>query len=578
MLVELTIRNLAIIEEIHFQANPGLTVLTGETGTGKSIIIDAIALVLGGRASADVVRTGCDEATVEAVFALDKVTQTALNPLLTSWGYDEPTAELFLRREVSRTRRGACRVNGRALTVAALADIGRHLIDIHGQGDQLSLLQVRRHLDLLDKFTGLQEARAAVATLVNRLQMVQQELANLNRGVREMAQRQDLLQYQAEEITSARLEADEDEILRHERTLLANAAKRQEIAASAYGLLLGIEGKQRGILDQLALLTQEFATLSKLDGALAAETQLAESTSYQMEDLARTVRSYRDGVEHDPTRLQAIEERLELIRTLKRKYGDSIAEVLAYRLRAAQELVSLTHSEERQNVLQQEKAALLTQLAQEGRELSEARRIGAAKMTSLVERELTELGMEQARFMVEQKWHAAPDGVPIDGVSYGYDQTGLDELEFLIAPNPGEDPKPLVKSASGGETSRLMLALKTALSTVDPVPTLIFDEIDAGIGGRTGTVVGSKLQRLAQVHQVFCVTHLAQIAARASTHLRVIKEIVGSRTISAVQVLSAKERIEELAVMIGGKGTASTRQSAAELLQISQEISPSTTG
>lgn len=578
MLVELTIRNLAIIEEIHFQADPGLTVLTGETGTGKSIIIDAIALVLGGRASADIVRTGCDEATVEAVFALDEATQTALNPLLTSWGYDEPTAELFLRREVSRTRRGACRVNGRALTVAALADIGRHLIDIHGQGDQLSLLQVRRHLDLLDKFTGLLEARAAVASLVFRLQAVQQELASLNRGAREMVQRQALLQYQVEEIASARLEVDEEETLRHERTLLANAAKRQEIAASAYALLLGSEGKQRGILDQLALLTQELAALGKLDSALAAETQLAESTSYQMEDLARTVRSYRDGVEHDPARLQAIEERLELIRMLKRKYGDSIADVLAYSQRAAQELATLTHSEERQNALQQEKAALLAQLAQAGRALSEARRNGAARLTSLVERELAELGMDKAHFMVEQKWHPTPDGVPIDGVCYGYDQTGLDELEFLIAPNPGEDPKPLVKSASGGETSRLMLALKTALSTVDPVPTLIFDEIDAGIGGRTGAVVGSKLQHLAQEHQVFCVTHLAQIAARAGTHLRVIKEIVGSRTISAVQMLDAEERVEELAVMIGGTATLSTRQSATELLRISQEILPSTSG
>lgn len=577
MLVELTIRNLAIIEELNFQADPGLTVLTGETGTGKSIIIDAIALVLGGRASADIVRTGCDEATVEAVFTLDEATQTALNPLLISWGYDELTTELFLRREVSRTRRGACRVNGRALTAAALADIGRHLIDIHGQGDQLSLLQVRHHLDLVDKFGGLLEARTAIAGLVIRLQAVQQELASLNRGAREMTQRQELLQYQVDEISSSHLEPDEEETLRQERMLLANAAKRQEIAADAYTLLMGMEGKQRGILDQLALLTQEFTALSKLDSTLAADTLLAENTSYQLEDLARSVRNYRDSIEHDPARLQAVEDRLESIRSLKRKYGDSIAEVLLYGQRAAQELADLTHSEERQDALQQEKTELLAQLARAGQALSQARRQGSTRLTGLVERELADLGMDKARFIVEQAWHPAPDGVPIDGICYSYDQTGLDKLEFLIAPNPGEEPKPLVKSASGGETSRLMLALKTALSTVDPVPTLIFDEIDSGIGGRTGAVVGSKLQRLAHEHQVFCVTHLAQIAARAGTHLRVTKEIKGNRTISAVQMLFAEERVEELATMIGGAPTDSTRQSAAELLRISQDTKIATT-
>ncbi|MCE5259007.1 MAG: DNA repair protein RecN [Chloroflexi bacterium] len=577
MLLELTIRNLAIIDTLRLRAEPGFTALTGETGTGKSIIIDAIALVLGGRATVDVIRTGCDEASVEAVFALEPATRSALAATLADLG-EADTGELILRREVSHRRRTSCRLNGHTVTQSALAEVGRHLVDIHGQGEQLSLLQVRRQLELIDRFGGLQSARAALAALVNELRAVRQELNTLNRSERELAQRQDLLAYQVEEISSAHLKPDEDEALRQEHTLLANAAKRQEIAADAYALLSGV--KQAGITDQLAQLVQELSALSKLDASLNAEAQLAENTGYQLEDLARTLRTYRDGIENDPQRLQAVEERLELIRTLKRKYGDTIADILAFGERAAQELANLEHSEERQSALHEKEITLLGQMAEAGRSLSEARRLAAARLCELVERELSELGMERARFLVAQTWREDAEGVPIDGKRYACGPNGLDELEFLIAPNPGEDPKPLASSASGGEASRLMLALKNALSTVDPVPTLIFDEIDAGIGGRTGAVVGQKLQRLAETHQVFCVTHLPQIAACAANQIRVSKQVSGKRTLSTLKLLTPQERIEELAVMIGGHATEAARESAAELLRLNAPAlaNPQTTG
>jgi len=565
MLLELTIHNLAIIDTLRLQAEPGFTVLTGETGTGKSIIIDAIALVLGGRASVDVIRTGCDEASVEAIFSLEPATLAALAPLLNDLGEQE-SDEIILRREVSRTRRGGCRINGKSVTQSTLAEVGRHLVDIHGQGEQLSLLQVRHQLDLIDRFGGLQPARAALAEKVTELRTVRREIDSLNVSERELAQRQDLLSYQVDEIRAAHLLPDEEEALLQERSLLANAAKRQEIAAEAYALLSGRD--QPGIADQLEQVVQQLNALSKLDPAVNGETQTAENMSYQVEDLARTLRTYRDNVEHDPQRLQAVEERLELVHSLKRKYGDSIADILAYAERAARELGNLVHSEERQAELREQENALLGELAEVGRALSEARRSAADRLSALVERELSELGMERARFIVTQTWREDASGVPISGKRYAFSPTGLDELEFLIAPNPGEDPKPLASSASGGETSRLMLALKNALSTVDPVPTLIFDEIDAGIGGRTGAAVGTKLQRLATNHQVFCVTHLPQIAARAATQLRVSKEVSGSRTLSVLNQLSPQERIDELAVMIGGQVTDATRESATELLQL----------
>ncbi|MBC7236241.1 MAG: DNA repair protein RecN [Chloroflexi bacterium] len=567
MLIELSIRNFAIIESARLQFGPGFTVLTGETGAGKSIIVDAVALLLGGRASTEVIRTGCDMASIEGIFVPSEETRRALEPLLRDLGLEHDGEELIIRREVSRQRRNVCRVNGYAVTLNALEEIGAHLVDIHGQGAHLSLLQPRNHIDFLDRFGGLWSQRQAFAERVQALRQVRADLRALRRDERETARRIDLLSYQIDEIRTAKLKPDEEEELRRQETLLGNAERRMELAAQIYALLFEGEGRRPSVLDNLSTAAESLRELAQLDDTLSETSQRLEEALYNIEDLARTVRRYRDSVEYDPEALAAIEERLDLIRSLKRKYGDSISEILAFAARAEAELDGITHSEERMEQLQREQARLLQEMAILGRELSAARHKAGERLRAAIEPELRELNMEGARFEIDIHWEEAEDGVPAkEGLTFAFDDTGLDRVEFLIAPNPGEDPKPLARIASGGETSRLMLAMKTALSTVDPVPTLIFDEIDAGIGGRTGRIVGAKLRRLAEEHQVFCVTHLAQIASLSTQHFRVTKEVVEGRTVSLIRPLTYEERIEELAVMLGGAATEATRESAAELL------------
>jgi DNA repair protein RecN (Recombination protein N) len=570
LLVELSISNLAIIDHLRLQFSAGFNVLTGETGTGKSIIIDAVSLLLGARASTDLVRTGADGAAVEGVFQLDAETLRALQDEFGALGLlddaELAAGELIVRREVSAGGRSSARVNGRAVTQSVLRDLGRHLIDIHGQGDQLTLLQARRHIDFLDRYGGLEEPRAEVAGVVRRLREVREALRALQRDARELARRVDLLTFQVDEIRAARLHPDEEADLRRERTLLANAEKLKLLADSVYELLFEGEERQRSVVDQLGAVVDHMAALQKVDDTLGEQSQTVETALYQLEELARTMRAYRDEVAYDPQRLEQVEERIDLIANLKRKYGDTIAEVLAFADRAQEELDGISHSEERQEELRQTEVELLGELGALAENLSVARRAAAEALTARVESELKQLGMEHARFIVATDRAEAADGLELGGRRIAFDATGIDRIEFLIAPNPGEDPKPLASTASGGEASRLMLALKTALSEADPVPTLIFDEIDAGIGGRTGRIVGRKLWDLSREHQVFCVTHLAQMASYGETHLRVEKDVVGGRTLSKVQALSPEERVNELALMLGGAATESTRRSARELL------------
>ncbi|MFH1086865.1 MAG: DNA repair protein RecN [Chloroflexota bacterium] len=571
MLVELAINNLAIIEALRLQFPPGFAVLTGETGAGKSIIIDAVALLLGERASNEMIRTGSDEASVEGVFALPVPPPAALADLLQELGLSPEGDELILRREISRGRRATCRVNGHAVTLAALQEIGSHLIDIHGQGDHLSLLNVRHHVDFLDRYGGLLAQRQALAERVAELRRVRAEMARLQRDARELARRVDLLSYQIEEIKTARLRPDEEDELRRQRTLLANAEKRMQLASELYALLAHGEEGQRSLTDLLGAIAADLAHLAQFDETLKEESERTEGVLYQMEDLARTIRGYRDEIEFDPRGLEKVEERLELIASLKRKYGDSIAEVLAFATSAQEELEGISHGEERLEALRDQEAALLQALAGQAAELSAARTQAAARLRTAVERELGELSMERAQFLIQIAQAPDPEGLELGQGRWRFDATGVDQVEFLIAPNPGEEPKPLAKTASGGETSRLMLAMKTALAAIDPVPTLIFDEIDAGIGGRTGTIVGQKLWRLARTHQVFCVTHLAQIAAYGSQHFRVAKEVVDGRTLSDARPLARAERVEELAVLLSGAATETARRNAEELLRCTAE-------
>ncbi|MCS7283833.1 MAG: DNA repair protein RecN [Anaerolineae bacterium] len=589
MLSELHIRDFAIIDELHLSFAPGFTVLTGETGAGKSIIIDAVSLVLGGRADPTMVRAGADRALVEAVFRLELPRREAIRPILEREGLegDEPDL-LVLSREVRAEGRSICRINGRAVTLSLLREVAEGLVDIHGQSEHLSLLRVREHVFLLDRFAGLEPLRARVADLVGRIRAVRRERAALEQDEKERARRIDLLQYQITEIEAANLRPGEEEELAEERVRLANAEHLALLLAEALRAL--DEGGTEGAAatDLLGRAVRALEGLARIDGALAPRLQEAEELLYRLQDLADSLRDYRRRVEYNPRRLAEVEERLDHIRRLKRKYGATIAEVLEYARRAAEELETITHSEERIAELAAQEEQLLAELAHAALELSARRREAARRLAAGIERELQDLRMAGARFGVDFRWEEDPEGIPLTPdllAQYGlegpellpgrvaFDATGIDRVEFLVSPNPGEPLKPLAKIASGGETSRLMLALKAVLSRVDETPTLIFDEIDQGIGGRVGATVGEKLWRLSVAgpdgslaHQVLCVTHLPQLAGFGDRHLRVEKVVADGRTVTRVTVLEGPARVEELAQMLGASGESAYR-SAEEILE-----------
>jgi len=566
MLAELSVRDFAIIDAIDLRLAPGFNVLTGETGAGKSILIDAVDLLLGGRADPTFVRAGAEAARIEGLFRLDERTQARIAPILEREGLEgERPDELLLGREIRREGRSICRVNGRTVSLALLKEIGQNLVDIHGQSEHLSLLRVREHLNLLDRYAGLEEERAELAELVHQLRAVRTELEKLRRDERELARRADLLRFQVEEIESARLEPGEEEALLEERTRLANAEQLAALTSEAYALLYEGSDGANAALDLIGQALRALAALAKIDPATAEIAQAVEAASYQLDDAARTLRHYQDTIEFNPARLNQVEERLDLIRRLKRKYGDSIPDILAYARQAAAELEGLTHSEERVEVLRLEEEALLRRIGAKAERLSQARREAALRLAEGIERELTDLRMAGARFAVDIQWVEDESGVPVGERRYAFDATGIDRVEFLVAPNPGEGLKPLVKIASGGETSRLMLALKTVLSRADQTPTLIFDEIDQGIGGRVGVTVGRKLWGIADAHQVLCVTHLPQLAGYGDAHFKVEKQVIGERTVTRVRELDEAGRVEELAQMLGASGQA-VQQSARDIL------------
>jgi DNA repair protein RecN (Recombination protein N) len=571
MLRELTITNFAIIDELHLRFTPGFNVLTGETGAGKSIIIDAVSLLLGGRADTTFIRTGADVAQVEGIFRLDGRPQAQINPILEREGLEGDLPDtLILGREIRATGRNYCRVNGRTVNLSLLEEISQPLVDIHGQSEHLSLLRVRAHQRFLDQFAGLDEQRETLAQEVRKLQATRKELASLLRDEQELARRVDQLTYQVEEIDAARLQPGEEEELIIERTRLANAEQLSQLVGETYAALYDSGEEQLSAADLLGQITRALAQLRKIDSSLAEQEQLAESLAIQVDELARTLHDYQESVEFSPARLVRVEERLGLIYSLKRKYGSSIEEVLAFGERARAELESITHSEERIEVLREEEEQLRRTIGRMAAGLSQARAAAGERLAAEVEAQLADLSMEGARFAVDLSWIDDPDGVYVGEQTLACDERGIDRIEFLIAPNVGEGLKPLVKVASGGETSRLMLALKTVLSAADETSTLIFDEIDQGIGGRVGGVVGRKLWGLTQAdglqHQVLCVTHLPQIAGYADTHFRVEKGVSQQRTTTGVLTLDGDSRVEELALMLGAPSEG-TRRSAQEILE-----------
>ncbi len=599
MLRELHIRDFAIIDDLHLNLEPGFNILTGETGAGKSILIDAVVLLLGGRADVTAIREGAARALVEGMFVLDAGQQAMIAPLLEQEGLEAETPDvLWLSRELRETGRSVARINGTVVSVALLRQVGEGLVDIHGQSEHLSLLRVTEHVNLLDRFADLGELCGQVADGVRQLQAVRRELQALRQDERTRMQRQDLLRFQVQEIETALLHPDEEETLEAERIRLANAEQLASLASALVTLLEEGAEDAPAVLDLLGKGQREMAALVRVDPSLAAKESAWLEAVYQIEDLARFLRDYLGGIEFNPRRLRQVEERIALIHGLRRKYGGSIAEILAYAAKAAAELEALEHSDERIAELEREAEALAVTLGQRCAALSQARQAAAADLAAGVEAELADLRMAGARFGVSFRWAAEDDGLPLaearpaelwvaaggaevqDRASVSrvaFDATGVDRVEFLIAPNVGEGFKPLARIASGGETARLMLALKTVLSRADRTPTLIFDEIDQGIGGRVGTVVGAKLWRLTTAlstaaigetlpgHQVLCITHLPQLAAFGDVHYCVQKAVVEGRTIASVRRLDATARLEELAQMLGTQGAAAL-QGAVELL------------
>lgn len=568
MLSELLIQDFAIIDRVALQFDPSFNVLTGETGAGKSILIDAISLLLGGRAQNEFVRAGAQQARVEGVFTLDERAAASIRPVLEEFGLldeDDDGYTLILSREINASGRNLCRVNGRAVPLRVLQGVGEPLVDIHGQTEHLSLLNPRKHVEVLDRYAGTEPLRVQLGERVRMLHKVRRQMQALATDDRELALRQDRLEYIVVEIDEARLSVGEEEQLNHERKLLSNAEKLSMLSGAAYAQLYEGADDQASIVDGLGETLKSLEQLTRLDESMAETREVVGQALSLLEDAARTLGRYRDEVEFNPERLQTVEKRLDLIYKLKRKYGDSVEEILATAERARADLEEIGNAEERLRELAAIEEKLLRQIGQLGVELSAARREAAQRLAVAVERELGDLRMARARFETRITWNGDPAGAFVPSVldpgldpdeRYAFDPSGLDEVEFLLAANPGEPPKPLARVASGGETSRIMLALKTVLGEADDTPTLIFDEIDTGIGGRVGSVVGRKLRGLTHKHQVLCITHLPQIAAYGDSHFHIHKELLHNRTVTQVEQLDEQGRIAELASMIGGGDTA----------------------
>ncbi len=576
MLHELRIENFAIIDRLDLDFVPGLVVFTGETGAGKSIIIDAVESLLGSRVDSTVIREGADYALVEAVFEPAPSSQQAVNAILEAESLREETNFITLGREIRRNGRNVARANGRTVNASLLRALGEYLVDVHGQSEHLSLLRVGQHLGLLDSFANVGEAHQAYLKTYRRINEIRRELVELRRAEGEAARMTDTLTYQINEIESARLREGEDEQLREERNRLANAEGLASLAQEAIQALDEGSPESPAATDLIGQVQSSLSGLTRLDPSQAALLEQAQLVSESLADLARSLRDYLEGIEFNPKRLNQIEERLNLLHLLKRKYGNtpaaSIKDVLAYLEKARNQLDAITHAGERIEALQEEEGKILVQLGRQGQELSQKRHAAAELLEKSVETELAGLNMSGAQFKVSFTQHLEANGVLLeDGRRVAFDATGLERVEFLVAPNPGEGLKPLVKIASGGETSRLMLAIKNVLARADQVPTLIFDEIDQGIGGRVGTVVGNKLWNLARQHQVLCVTHLPQLAVFGDQHYRVQKEVEAGRTFTRVEPLAQTERVLELAQMMGDVSDG-TRQSAAELIENARKI------
>ena len=571
MLTELRIHNFAIIDKLDLRFGPGLIILTGETGAGKSIILDAVVMLIGGKADTTYVRSDSDSAFVEGVFHLKGPEKEAVHEILNREELMDDPNYVVLTREVRKEGRNVARINGRTVNVSILKEVGAILVDIHGQAEHLSLLDSRAHLGLLDRYAEVARPLSDYRQTYHALLTLRRELNDLRKAQADADRRVEILTYQAEEVEAARLKPGEDEDLRKERDRLANAESLAQNVQEALAVLDEGSPETPAATDLVGQATQALHALTKIDPAQNELANQAELMLDTMSEIIRGLRDYLEEIEFNPKRLDEVEERLDLIHSLTRKYGGSIPAVIAYGEDARKQLETITGAAERITELEMQEAKLLEKLAQQGGILTEKRKAAAIAMGKGIETELNDLRMASAKFDVDFQTKPDPNGAPLtNGTRVAFDQNGFDRVEFLIAPNPGEGLKPLAKIASGGETSRLMLGLKNVLARADEVPSLIFDEIDQGIGGRVGMTVGHKLWNLSRSHQVFCVTHLPQLAAFGDQHLQVQKLIEKGRTLTRVEHLDGESRLLELSQMLGEVGEG-TMRSAHELLQVARQ-------
>ncbi|MBI5969089.1 MAG: DNA repair protein RecN [Deltaproteobacteria bacterium] len=561
MLTELNIKNFAIIDQLHVEFGPGFNALTGETGAGKSILVDAINLLLGSRASAEMIRTGQEETSVEAFFTLEEEEELkVLNRLAL-----EKSGGLLIRRLIHHSGKSRAFLSGNSITLHMLEELGEELVNIYGQHEHHQFLDPLRHIDIVDRSGNLLPLRQAFQEFYTQWLKCTSDMVELTAKQKQRADRMELLAFQSKEIARANLKVGEDEELLSERARLIHAEKLHSIAHQGTEVLYGESGS---VVERLKSTLQRLREGMKIDPALGPLGTSIESALFQAEDVASSLRAYGEKIHFDPRRLEAIESRLDELNKLKRKYGPSIAEVLTFKERIDEERKGLESLEDKIADLKKTTANLHAQALASARELSHQRKKVAQDLQEKVETELLTLGMKKVRLGVQIETDYLEKPAEGQESAPRLNEKGIDRVQFLISPNPGEELKPLVRIASGGELSRIMLAMKRIFAEETWVRTLIFDEVDAGIGGGTAEVVGRKLKEISKRHQVFCITHLPQIASFADAHYKVSKKIHGERTFVEVKRLNEEDRLQEVARMLGGlKITGKTLDHAREMLK-----------
>ena len=572
MLSELRIKNLGIIEEISWQLSDGLNIITGETGAGKSLLIDALELLLSGKPDAEAIRQGADEAQIEGIFKLDQTAAFSfLKELLVQKDLYEDDDILVITCRLRKNGSGVSRINGHTVTKSFLHQVGRLLVDVNGQNGTFSLLDGKSQLEILDAYADTIGLRNEFTAKADELQKKKQELHNLEQNERDRTQREEFLKYQLNELNQAQLQDGEEEELEQKKKILTSIEALKNYSIEVYQALYEDDGSMNStpVVDKLSATARILKKLVDLDPSLKEQLKFVEDAVAGLTEIARDIQSYNENLNFDLDSLEKTDARLELIRQLKRKYGATIAEMLAFQKKTAEDLDGLTHNTERTVQLTKEIASLRLESGRIAHQLSRDRVKATVRMETDVKKELCDLNMSQVIFKISIDQSPDAEGIPFpNGECYSFNDKGADSVEFMASTNPGEELKPLISIASTGELSRFTLALKSALAETNTGRVLIFDEIDIGVGGRSGEILGKKLWNLGLQHQVICITHLPQIAVFADAHFGVHKEISGDRTLTMLQTLDGDLRIRELTLMLSGpEYTAASLKNAKELMQ-----------